>query len=526
MQIGLGQRYAVYLSAFTLASLTIALAAAGLIAFRQASVVQRQIREAITTVQSANEDERLRGTAQYLAGRMFNPVFRFDIERIDEEIEQVRRWLPVRDFQVVDASHRVITDGSAAKASFGETIEGVWPSVDSGAILLTDALGKREVRFAIQSGGTLAGFAAVTFAEDPSQAGLRRIDEQTSTLWSSHQRSLLVLFVVALGFSLLLGAITSARLSRSLSLPLAEMGRAARAFAQGDLDHPLPTESSDELGELARALRTMSREVRSHQAALQEETARLRRAEAERGALLADLGRKNAELERFTYTVSHDLRSPLVTIQGFAGMIATELGPTAPEQVKKDLARIAAATDKMQRLLTDLLELSRVGRIVNPTEDVAMGDLARDAVELLQGTLRDKAVAVEIEEGLPILRADRRRLLEVMQNLLENAAKFTVAGRPPAVQIGLRRDAEPAFFVRDNGAGLDPAYRERIFNIFEKLDPRAEGTGVGLSLVKRIVEAHGGRIWAESQGLGSGSTFLFTLGPECWKPSTPAASSD
>ena len=524
MQIGLGRRYAVYLSAFTLVSITLALGAAGLIAFRQANLVQRQIRDTISTVQSANEDERLRGTAQYLAGRMFNPVFRFDIERIDEEIEQVRRWLPIREFQVVDAAHRVITDGSEAKLSFGNTIEGVWPSVDSGAVLMTDETGKRQVRFAIQSGGTLAGFAAVTFAEDPSQAGLRRIDEQTSNLWSSHRRSLLVLFLVALAFSLALGAITSARLSRSLSLPLAEMVRAARAFAQGRLDHPLPTESGDEIGELARALKTMSQDVRTHQAALHDETARLRRAEAERTELLGDLGRKNAELERFTYTVSHDLKSPLVTIQGFAGMIATELGPGAPEQVKKDLARIAAATEKMQSLLTDLLELSRVGRIVNPSEDVPFGDLARDAIELLQGQLGEKGVTVEIEEGLPRVKVDRRRLLEVLQNLIENAAKFTVADRPARISIGFRGGADRAFFVRDNGAGLDPAYGERIFNIFEKLDPKAEGTGVGLSLVKRIVEAHGGHIWVESPGLGAGATFAFTLGPGCWgEPADPAS---
>ena len=524
MQIGLGRRYAVYLSAFTLASITLALAAAGLIAFRQANSLQKQIRDAISTVQSANEDERLRGTAQYLAGRMFNPVFRFDVERIDEEIAQVRRWLPVRDFLVVDTSHRVITDGTEEKTTFGTTVPGVWPSVDSGAVLLSNESGKREVRFAIQSGGTLAGFAAVTFAEDPSQAGLRRIDEQTSNLWGSHRTSLLALFLIALALSLALGAITSARLSRSLSQPLAEMGRAARAFAQGDLDYKLPTESPDELGELARALHTMAREVRTHQTALQEETARLRRAEAERSELLADLGRKNAELERFTYTVSHDLKSPLVTIQGFAGMIASDLGPAASEQVRRDLARITAATNKMQSLLTDLLELSRVGRIVNPVEEVAFGDLAKEVVELLQGQLTEKQVEVRIEAGLPTVKVDRRRLLEVLQNLVENAAKFLAPGRPPRIEIGLRAGPEPAFFVRDNGQGIDPAYAERIFNIFEKLDPKAEGTGVGLSLVKRIVEAHGGRIWTESSGPGTGATFLFTLGPACWESQAPSAS--
>lgn len=524
MRLGLGRRYAVYLSAFTLVSITLALVGAGFISFRQANVLQTQIRNAISTVQSANEEERLRGTAQYLAGRLFNPLFGLDVQRIDEEIAQVRRWLPIRDFLVTDADHRVVTDGTDAKLSFGERIDGVWPSVDSGALLMTDATGRRHVRFAIQSGGTLAGYAAVTFAEDPSQTGLRRIDEQTSNLWASHRSSLLLLFVIAFAFTAVLGAITSARLSRSLSRPLSEMSRAANAFAQGNLDHPLPTDSADELGELARALRTMSQDVRNHEAALKEETARLRRAEAERSDLLADLARKNAELERFTYTVSHDLKSPLVTIRGFAGMIAAELGPGAPEQIRRDLTRITAAADKMQILLADLLELSRVGRIVNPAEDAPFADMVKDALELVQGQLSARGVEVVVDADLPTVRVDRRRLVEVLQNLLENASKFTVSGRPPRVEVGFMKDPRRVFFVRDNGQGIDPLYCERIFNIFEKLDPKAEGSGVGLSLVLRIVEAHGGRAWAESPGLGEGATFFFTLGPECWgeEPSRPA----
>jgi signal transduction histidine kinase len=518
MKMGLGRRYAVYMSAFTLASITLALGAAGFIAFRQAGIVQHQIRDAISTVQSANEDERLRGTAQYLAGRLFNPLFSLDVERIDEEIMQVRRWLPIRDFLVTDTSYRVITDGTEAKLGFGDVITGVWPSIDSGALLMADPTGRRHVRFAIQSGGTLAGFAAVTFAEDPAQSGLRRIDEQTSTLWSSHRTSLLALFLIAFALSIAAGAYTSARLSRSLSLPLADMSKAAKAFAQGDLEYPLPTESTDELGELARALRTMSQDVRTHEAALNEETARLRRAEAERSALMEDLGRKNAELERFTYTVSHDLKSPLVTIKGFTGMIAQALGPDAPEQIRRDLSRISGAVEKMQSLLVDLLELSRIGRIVNPGERVALGDAVKDAVELLQGRLTEKSVEISIAKDLPEVTVDRKRLVEVLQNLIENASKFVHPERRPMVEIGMREGSESVFFVRDNGLGLDSAYRDRIFNIFEKLDARAEGSGVGLSLAKRIIEAHGGRIWVESDGPGKGATFCFTLGPSCFEP--------
>jgi signal transduction histidine kinase len=119
---------------------------------------------------------------------------------------------------------------------------------------------------------------------------------------------------------------------------------------------------------------------------------------------------------------------------------------------------------------------------------------------------------VEIAPDLGVVRADRRRLLEVLQNLVENAAKFSSGAPAPRIEIGARRDGdEPVFFVKDNGRGIEPRFLERVFELFEKLDAGAEGTGVGLALVRRIVEAHGGRAWAESDGPGRGATFCFTL---------------
>jgi signal transduction histidine kinase len=170
------------------------------------------------------------------------------------------------------------------------------------------------------------------------------------------------------------------------------------------------------------------------------------------------------------------------------------------------------AADKMHRLLEELLELSRVGRVVHEPEDVHLGDLAREAVELVRGRIGQADVTIDIAQDLPVVRADRRRLLEVYQNLVENAAKFTHVGRDARVQIGVRSDGgERVFFVRDNGRGIEPRFLERVFALFEKLDAGAEGTGVGLALVRRIVEAHGGRVWAESDGPGHGTTVCFTL---------------
>jgi signal transduction histidine kinase len=276
------------------------------------------------------------------------------------------------------------------------------------------------------------------------------------------------------------------------------MSRAAREIAAGNLDHPLTLDSPDELGDLARALNRMAGDLRAHEEALRAER--------------ADLASKNAELERFAYTVSHDLKTPLVTILGFAGLAGTDLASGRSERVRQDLGRIVAAADKMHRLLDDILELSRVGRVVNPPEDVPLREVVLEAIELAKGPLGRNGVVVDVAPDLPVVRADRRRLLEVFQNLVENAAKFTGGKPEPRIEIGKRQDgSERVFFVRDNGRGIEPRFLERVFNLFEKLDPAAEGTGVGLALVRRIVEAHGGRAWAESEGPGHGATFCFTL---------------
>ncbi len=221
---------------------------------------------------------------------------------------------------------------------------------------------------------------------------------------------------------------------------------------------------------------------------------------------------KNAELERFTYTVSHDLKSPLITIRGYLGHLEASAVAGDLDRFRADAARIHRATSKMEELLRDLLALSRVGRVRNPDEDVPLGSVAQDAVDLVKGALEARGVKVEIAPGLPVVRGDKQRLVEVVQNLIENATKFMGNEAHPRIEIGSRVEASgPVFFVRDNGVGIDPKHRDKVFDLFEKLTPGTEGTGVGLALVKRIIEAHGGRVWVESEGVGRGSTFCFTL---------------
>jgi len=238
-----------------------------------------------------------------------------------------------------------------------------------------------------------------------------------------------------------------------------------------------------------------------------------KRIEYERELLIKDLEAKNRELEQFTYTVSHDLKAPLITIKGFLGFLGVDAQAGDTKRVEDDIQRISEATDKMHELLKDLLELSRIGRLMNAPEIVSFQSLVREAVELTDGQLRARGVDVRVNEELPNVYGDRQRLLEVVQNLLDNAAKFMGDQPRPCVEIGRHSEADDGFvtfFVRDNGIGIVPEFHERIFGLFNRLNPKIEGTGIGLALVQRIVEYHGGRIWVQSE-VGEGTTFYFTL---------------
>ena len=237
-----------------------------------------------------------------------------------------------------------------------------------------------------------------------------------------------------------------------------------------------------------------------------------KRAEAEREKLIQELEAKNAELERFTYTVSHDLKSPLITTKGFVGMLKQDLADGNQELIAEDMQRISHATETMERLLEELLELSRIGRIVNPPKQVFLSDLAQEALALLAGEPNAQNTQFEVAPDLPVVYGDRIRLREVLQNLIENSIKFMGDQTEPRIEIGHRQEkGETVFYIRDNGIGIDSRYHEKIFGLFDKLNSEAAGTGIGLTIVKRIVEVHGGRIWVESEGIGRGSTFCFTL---------------
>lgn len=239
-----------------------------------------------------------------------------------------------------------------------------------------------------------------------------------------------------------------------------------------------------------------------------------KRIEDELVRLFKDLEAKNIALERFAYTVSHDLRSPLVTIRGFTDMVQNDLEQNELEKAENSLKYIDKAATKMERLLSDTLELSRIGRVANPPEDVPFGAIVEDALEQIAEQIKSSGVKITVADSLSTVHVDRIRIVGVVVELIGNSIKFRGEQQHPKIVIGYRVDSEePVFFVQDNGIGIGKSQHEKMFELFYQGDQSGEGTGAGLAIVKRIIEVHGGRIWIESEK-GEGCTVCFTLPTE------------
>jgi two-component system NtrC family sensor kinase len=231
-----------------------------------------------------------------------------------------------------------------------------------------------------------------------------------------------------------------------------------------------------------------------------------------RAALVEELERKNKELEAFSYSVSHDLRAPLRSIDGFSKLLLEDYTDKLDANGQHYLTRVRAAAQRMGELIDDLLELSKVGRAELKRRRVDLSGLARTVVTELQNATPGRQVRVLIPDGV-VADADHRLLQVVLENLLGNAWKFTQNVAEAIIEFGgSQRDGATTYFVRDNGAGFDMAHAGKLFTPFQRLHPEAKfpGTGIGLATVHRIVERHGGRVWAESS-VERGATFLWTL---------------
>ena len=275
---------------------------------------------------------------------------------------------------------------------------------------------------------------------------------------------------------------------------------AVQAMKAGAVDYILkPFKLSAILPVLSRALSI--RRLRAENAEL---TRRVRQRTAE-------LEEANKELEAFSYSVSHDLRAPLRAVNGFTGMVLARYADQIPTEAKRLLVQVDAGAKRMAQLIDDLLRFSRLSRQPLSKGGVNISEMVHSVVQELRAEAGEREIETHIAE-LPEIYGDESLLRQVFVNLLSNAFKFT-RNKKALIEVGCdTAGPENVFFVRDNGAGFDMAYAQRLFTVFQRLhsEDQFEGTGVGLSIVQRIVQRHGGRIWAQAE-VGNGATFFVAL---------------
>ena len=300
--------------------------------------------------------------------------------------------------------------------------------------------------------------------------------------------------------------------------PLRKLQAGTEIVGRGQLDHRVELDSRDEIGELSHAFDTMTRQLRNvtvSREELEAEIKRTRRVQSLLQRRTRELERSNAELEQFAYVASHDLQEPLRSISGFTGFLSRRYRGRIGGDGERYLERIIAAAARMEKLVLDLLQYSRVGRDVAASAPVDVENLLAQELDNLERAVSESGASVTHGE-LPKVHADPSLLAQVLRNLVGNALKFQSA-EPPEVAVSChRRQDEWVFAVRDNGIGIEPEHAARIFDIFKRLHTRAEyeGTGIGLAVCRKAVESMGGRIWVESKP-DAGATFYFTL------PATP-----
>jgi signal transduction histidine kinase len=352
---------------------------------------------------------------------------------------------------------------------------------------------------------------AITATIEERQVGLAA--ERTAQT----QRRARGLFVLLLAGSVLCtggGVIAAMVLARGISRRHAALSYNVSRLVRGEDPEPLP-EGDPETAWLDAHFRTAAYQLRERERDLRQVVERLNLANQSLRGRGVELERANRELESFGYSVSHDLRAPLRTIEGFSQAIEEDCGDQLGDAGRNSLQRVRLAATRMGVLIDDLLALARITRMdlcrepmdVSATVEAVAADLAQQTP--------DRAIDIRIAKGITA-KADAGMIRIAFENLLENAFKYTGRVAQPRIEFGaVRNGVGLVYHVKDNGAGFDMRYADKLFGAFQRLhsDREFSGTGIGLATVQRIVHRHGGRIWAEG-AVGSGATFYFTLEPE------------
>ncbi|WP_402467944.1 sensor histidine kinase [Isoptericola aurantiacus] len=303
---------------------------------------------------------------------------------------------------------------------------------------------------------------------------------------------------------------------RQVTVPLARLAAEVRAASTGEHAHEIPRVGAGEVAALSDDVETMRRELVAQVADAREAHAEVEHAHEQLREQAAELERSNRDLEQFAYVASHDLQEPLRKVASFTQLLQKRYGDRLDDRADQYIAFAVDGAHRMQRLIQDLLSFSRVGRSGAPPQDVPLEEVLAHVL----GDLADRIAEQQAEvthDPLPVVRGEPGLLTMLLRNVVGNALKFARPGEVPRVHLTAARTAgqsgpEWELACADNGIGIDPQYAERVFVIFQRLHPKEvyTGTGIGLALVKRVVEHHGGRVWIDPEAT-VGTTVRWTL---------------
>ena len=322
-----------------------------------------------------------------------------------------------------------------------------------------------------------------------------------------------VIYVVAVSLTVIMLVLVAGAIWRGLHRwvlePIDQLAEQTRQVARGDTYKQIEATGPPELITLGRDVEAMRLQIAGQLARAEEIHEQLRQRTTE-------LTRSNDDLQQFAYVASHDLSEPLRKVANFCQLLERQYRDELDDRAKQYIDFAVDGAKRMQALITDLLELSRVGRTTDEFEPVPLDAVLDRAVEHLAEPIAASGATLERLTPLPTVSGDRSLLTSLMENLVSNAVKYRREGTSPVVRISAERDDEDEGWtvtVADNGIGIDPQYADKIFAIFQRLHLRDSygGTGIGLALCRKIVEFHGGRIWLEPVGSGAGATFKFAL---------------
>jgi signal transduction histidine kinase len=334
--------------------------------------------------------------------------------------------------------------------------------------------------------------------EQDNFADIFRLTDIATERINDAQRRLLTIVLSGLALVAMIKIGVSWLIHRDVLAPVARLQHAAQQVAAGNWNSTIGIRSGDEIGELSKNFDAMTHSLRKSFWQIEESN--------------QELAALNTELEAFSYSVSHDLRGPLRSMDGFSLLLIEDYGDKLDEEGKDALQRIRAASQRMGDLIDDLLRLSQVTRAELNVTRVDLSAIAREIADAMDQEPSGRSVQWAIESGLSI-RADPALIRIAMQNLLQNAWKFTGRTDRPVIRVGaMERDAKTVYFVADNGVGFDMAHADRLFGAFQRLHHVGDfsGTGIGLAIVQRIIRRHDGEIWAEAKE-GEGATFFFNV---------------